>query len=153
MERKRSGKRLMILSILGFFVCALSALLLPLSVAAGRQLSVIGLLVGILFWVGLLGGIVLFFMSWLKVKSDRGYLTLKTESRWGLISFFRSGPAATADVLCIVMIIATVVGNLLPVFPYVLNAVIIFILIFTFCLHCILNGRVFRYLCKGRRFL
>lgn len=146
MEKIKTGRRLLIGSCIGYFICAASTLLLPWAVGSDSRLSVFGFATGILFWIGLLAGTVLFIVSWLKVRSEAGYKKKSEQRRLGCISFFRSKVAAVADIICILMIIATIVGNFVTAFPYLVNVIIMFLLIFTLCLHCIFNGKVYRYL-------
>lgn len=143
---KKTGKKLLIGSVIGYFVCGASALLLPWAIGSDNQLTIAGFITGILFWAGFIVGTVLFLASWLKTRQEQAYKKSKNNGRPGCISFFKSVPAAVADVVFAAALILTIAGNFVTAFPYMVNVIVIFLLIFTLSLHCILNGRVYRYL-------
>lgn len=145
MREKRTAGKLLAVSIGGYFLCGASVLLLPLAFSEGNEMNAAGYALGILFWLGLAAGSIFFIQAWLKVKDSNEYMTTKGKTRPGCMSFFRTKAAAAADCICIAALAVTIAGNYTTAVPYMVTLAAMFLLIFSFCLRLILNGRVWGY--------
>ena len=56
-----------------------------------------------------------------------------------------------ADILLVVAVVLAVLENTLLALPAAVNLFTIFLLLFTFCMHFVLNGRVYRYFSMNAR--
>ena len=139
MKQNKTNRLLLCLSIGGFAVLAVSFLLMPV--------EGLGIVPGVLFWGGLLTGVVLQIILDARRKSLFAKYNVERKAmqkvKNGLLSF-GSNPAATvADVCLFVSIIATVFVFILTRGMGYLCYVCLSALIFSFCMHCILNGRIY----------
>lgn len=100
-----AGKKFFTGSVIGFFISALSILLLPLAGNGGDDgLTAVSLVTGIAFWLGLIIGILCFVLSWRSIRYDIGYEKVKDTSKPGYMSFFKTKYAAIADIVFVVEI-------------------------------------------------
>ncbi len=137
MKQNKAEYLLLGASIGGFAVLAISFLLLPL--------EGLGFVPGILFWAGLLTGVVLQIVLETRRKSLLAKYNVKRETmqkaRNGLLSFRSNSFAAAADFFLIVSAAATVLAFILTKGTGYMCYVCLSALTFSFCMHCILNGR------------
>lgn len=139
MKQNKTDGVLLSVSIGGFAVLAISFILMPV--------EGLGFIPGILFWGGLLTGVVLQIVLEAHRKSLFAQYNVKRETmqkaRNGLLSFGSNHLATIADVFLSVSVIATIVvfalKNSTDYFCYISLS----ILVFSFCMHCILNGRIY----------
>lgn len=134
MKSKTTARILMALCIAGFFANALSFLLMPV--------DSLTLLPGILFWAGLVVGIVpQFFAAACRRKDPRR----RRQALPGVLTFFSTAPAIVADGVMIMGFLATVV-TLLATHGYgYICFVMIAVTVLGISMHCVLNGKVFRW--------
>ena len=156
MKKSRIKRReVLSLSMIGFFISALSVFLLPFSESNNEEpLSVVGVAIGLLFWAGLFIGISLFFMTWVSVKKDERYIRLKENVRPGYLSFCSNKWAKINDIVFCLAVIIVAISVTVPTLPDILILLGLFFAIYNFCLHFILNGRVYKFLFnieKGRK--
>lgn len=118
-------------SILGFMVMSVSLLLMPVN----KQ----GFLPEILFWAGLLTGITGQILLVFDLRKCLG-----KEARWGLLTFCANPWARLADGALLLSLLAVVLTLTLCPAAYICY-VALAASVFCFCLHCILNGRVYGY--------
>lgn len=139
------------LSVGSFFLMSISFLLMPLDVTV-VQYDAMDIIPGIIFWVflvlGVTGQIILAIRrsKWLIGKAVRKYKIRK--GRIGLLTFCKNKPALITDIVMIVsillFIIVTVITHGLGYICYILLA----LCVFTFCMHCIFNGKIYEYISK-----
>lgn len=101
---------------------------------------------GILFWTCFLVGIISQIVLLVRKKkrpTEKGCI--------GLIRFFRNVPATIADILFVVSLIAFVISSKITHGIDYICYVMLAISIFTFCLHCIFNGKIFCYVIKKEK--
>lgn len=108
--------------------------------------SILKVVFPIVFWLGLIGEQ---FFIW-KSNSIRKMIENsekfpKSRSGIGLISFFKSEAGLVADVALIISFITLLILMLLGIGESVVQYLFIFLLVLSFRLHCILNGKNFRY--------
>lgn len=135
-KRKIFGYEL--LSAIGFFVMSASFLLMPF-VDNSNGVNAFGMTVGLMFWLGLLIGICMQILIAASKKS------IKKNQRIGLCSFMRNIYGSIADIVFIVSIVMLVIGIILTNQSGYICYIAISMLTFSFCMHCILNGKIFAY--------
>jgi len=141
MKQNNQDRILLGASIGGFAVLAVSFLLMPL--------EGVGILPGILFWVGLLTGTVLQIVlnahrKKVFAKHNIKRITMQKQ-RCGLLSFASNLPAAVADGVMLLSLVATVLTFVLTKGIGYLCYVCLAVLVLSFSLHCILNGTNYVY--------
>ena len=139
MKQRQMDRILLGISIGGFLLMSVSFLLMPID--SGEITS------GLLFWIGLLVGAVLqvtlearrraFFKSY-KVKREK-----VQKPRNGLLSFGSNREATVADGAMIVSFVAMLLVFVLTKGYGYVCYVMIALTLMSFCLHCILNGRIY----------
>lgn len=155
MERRKVDVIWLIVSIVSFALMSTSFLLMPLDKTV-ELYDVMDIIPGIMFWTFLVLGVV--GQVLLAIRRKRFLETNKQKrfqigkERIGLISVFKNVPAIIADVGFVISLVAVVivtkVTNGIGYICYILLAVCVF----TFCLHCILNGKNFRYVIKQEEY-
>lgn len=149
MYKKITDIILFIISLFFFLLMSCSPLLIPMD----RHLEIVDLmdfLPGSLFWGGMIcGGICQVVLNIRRKQTLEKQGARKNQARKGrngLICFFKNIPAIISDVTCVVslagLIVTTVISN---GNDYIWLAMLT-VFLFTFCLHCIFNGRIYHYL-------
>lgn len=69
--------------------------------------------------------------------------------KFGLITFFKNKFAIIADIIMILSLIVTVIIVIMNATSFI-SFIVIAILLFSFEMHCILNGKYFNYLLKNQ---
>ncbi len=152
---KKNGLILLFVSIGSFFLMSASFLLMPIDLEA-KGLQNYSSAIGIMFWVFLLLGIVTQFIlgrmrkNWFIRNRIRRF---QFRSKVGLISFAQNLPACIADGIFVIsligLIISVVATNGIGYACYIFMA----LLVFSFCMHCILNGKVYYFLTNQDKIL
>lgn len=139
MKQNRADCILLCISAGGFAILAISFILMPI---AG-----LGIIPGILFWGGLLTGIVLQCVLETRRRKLFAKYNVKRETmqktRNGLLSFFSNGLAVAVDSCLIAAVLATVLAFVFTKGTGYLCYICLSVLIFSFCMHCIVNGRIY----------
>lgn len=130
--RSKTG-RLLAASAMGFSVMSASLLIMPV--------QGLGVLPGILFWAGLLAGVL---GQILLAVSLRKQIGRAKGFRWGLTTFGANRLAKLADFGLLASLLAAVVTLTISPAAYICYVALAATL-FCFCMHCILNGRAFGY--------
>lgn len=147
-----NGKQWFLLSAGGFLIASLSVFFLPLAPdGEGEAISTGARIIGTIFWLGILLGIVGFLISWKYIRGEECYQEIRRMNRPGWCSFFSNQYAKAADLLLVVAVVLAVLENTLLALPAAVNLFTIFLLLFTFCMHFVLNGRVYRYFSMNAR--
>lgn len=137
MKERRTNLTLLGISLASFGVMSVSFMLMPV-----KQ---IGILPGLLFWLGLVFGVV--FQIVLNVRRKAFYAKYKAKQtkmqkpKCGLWSFGSNKVALGADCIFGVGIIATVLAFVLTKGTGYVCYACISVLLWGFCSHCVLNGR------------
>lgn len=151
-KNKMVGRKLCLLSMVGFLISALSVLLLPFSGDSSREeMSSVSITIGVLFWFGILLGILFYFMAWNHVRGDKDYHKLKKETEPAIISFCSSKYAAINDIVLVISVITVAISAFFPVLPDMLVLIAMFLDVYTLCSHFLLNGRVYRFLFENKK--
>ena len=136
--RARRGKFLLYIFFLA--VISFSFVLMPIAESLKEWSFVPLLLVGVLFWVGAVGLlIVLININYSRRNSAEFKRMYPDLRRFGLVSFFKNAPAAIADILLFISLTGEII---LLIFTdlYYLKFIGIAVIVFSFGMHCMLNG-------------
>ncbi|MBQ9516487.1 MAG: hypothetical protein IJR60_00220 [Eubacterium sp.] len=132
----KSLKNYQIISIAAFFMSSLQPILMS---SAGfdeegtRRVLAYGS--AILFWLFLAIGIVTQIIMYIKLKGE-------IKGAPGIFSFFKNSISAVFDVLCAVSLVANIVLMIKSETDFI-GYLAISVFIFSFEMHCVLNGRKF----------
>ncbi len=126
-----------ILSIMGFMVMSFSFLLMPFVDNSGG-VNVYSITVGLMFWIGLLMGIIMQIVSVNTCKDKNKDYAI------GLCSFMKNIYGIIADCVVVVSIVIFIIGMVVTNQTGYICFVGIALFTFSFCMHCVCNGRVFR---------
>lgn len=139
MKEKRTDCILLGASVAGFFILSLSFLLMMADAAA--------VLSGILLWAGLAIGVATQFLLERRRRAFFAAYRVRREKmqkpRNGLLTFFSNPEGKIADIVMMLSIPATVLTFILTEGYGVLCFVFVALMLFSFCLHCIFNGRIY----------
>ncbi len=142
MKKNKTDRILLGISIGGFAVLAISFMLMPV--------DGLGFAPGILFWSGLIIGVVLQIVLESRRSSLFAKYKVKRETmqkaRNGLLSFGSNRFALVADISLVVSLVATILSFILTKGTGYLCYLCLALLVFSFCMHCILNGRIYIYI-------
>lgn len=157
MNRKQVDSIWMGVSVFSFLSLSISFLLMPLgSETSNGSLSVYTLVAGIMFWVSLFLGIVTQCVlshrrkMWYVIHRVR---RLRTGQKTGLVSFFENPFAAVADIALIITLIGLIITVVLAQGGEYLYYILISVLVFSFSMHCILNGKTFYHVTNQNKML
>lgn len=139
MKQRQMDRMLLGISVICFLLMSISFLLMPI--------ESISILPGVLFWIGLVAGIGLQIALEVRRRAFFKSYAVKREKmqkpKNGLLSFGSNSLAIIADRFMIVsfavMILAFVITKGYGYICYVFIATTIF----SFCMHCVLNGRIY----------
>lgn len=148
MERKRLDLLLLCISVISFLLMSVMFLLMPIdNLVSTLKDSKITLIVGVGFWGFLIIGIVaqIILANRRKVWYRIQRLNEKRSSarRIGLLVFASNTPALIADIAALISIIGLVIAVILTHATGYVCYIFLATLSFSFCLHCILNGKVY----------
>lgn len=139
MTRKQTDRLLLCLSIGSFAIMSISFLLMPI--------DAIGTIPGVLFWGGLLLGML--FQITLETRRRSFFAKYRVnpkkmqKPRNGFLTFSSNKYAKIVDRILPVSVVCTVLAFLLTRGTGYICFAFIAITIMTLCMHCILNGRIF----------
>lgn len=136
----RIRQRKFLLFVISLFVLSTSIVLMPVG-TANKEKSVIPLIIaGTLFWIGFIGTLWTTININLSRRASPVFNELYPDLRkFGLIHFFQNKPAIIADIAMFASIIMMIVVRLLEKSNTWLF-VAIALIVFTFGMHCMLNG-------------
>lgn len=145
MKKRRIQQKTFLLSVFLFLISAVSVLLLPFT-GSDEALTVIDVLVGLIFWIGLAGGVIVFAVLWYSVQKNSQYKQVKQEKAPGYRSVFSNPLATVSDIVAVIAIIVVVISLFLSKMPDILVLAGLFLGLCGIYLHFLLNGRVYQYL-------
>lgn len=134
-----------------FFLISVGLLFLPLcgTGETGWQ-KASGILVGILFWIGILAGGISYFLMYQKYKD----ILVKRLPRGRLPYCLRiwGNPAAMlVDLLFLIGLAGTIYCNVTLAADRILDFLALFLMVTSFYLHFLVTGRVFLYLAQKKK--
>jgi hypothetical protein len=113
-----------------------------------ETLPIKNIISGIVFWLSLIVGVVTQVILSRTVKKTLGRGYLKSKKKIGLISFFSNKYAAIFDIVMVAGCIGMIFSSIFSSYFGYLSYIIWFVFIFSFIMHCILNGKIYYYITK-----
>lgn len=143
MNCKNTSVRLMITSIVSFGIMSLSFLLMPIDLMLNIINSrIINIIIGIVFWLGLLVGAVCQVILSIKMKP----LRKESYNKPGLLKFFSNRLAVVFDTFLIIgligLVVSLIVTNMVGYSCYIFLS----LTVLSFVMHCIFNGKNYKLL-------
>ena len=138
MKNKNSLYIIQLVSVAGYLICAVSVIVMA-AIPVRSGINPVAVLSGVMFWSGIAAGVA---GQIVLLKKTRGLISGKI----GLISFFTNRFGFLADAVLVLSVSATVLTVFLSDKMGVLTFIIWSLLIFSFSMHCVLNGRKFNYI-------
>lgn len=149
MEKRRKIARLFNdLAIASFLIS--SAVILFLPIVDREKHPAIAVLAGGIFWVGLLWGIFLYYLSYLKIQKSKSYQTLKSTERIGALAPGTTKEGMIADIAFVPGLLISILGTYVFSIPDPVMLVCMWITMVSFYGHFVLNGRVYKFLHKRK---
>lgn len=134
------------ISVAALFIMSATLLFMPLSVENGQQKPILVVAVGITFWISALIGYA-FVIAANSVRKQITRLLSGSHAflngKIGVIMFFSNAYATIADVILIISFVTFVLINFSELNTSYLAYVFLFLLIFSFNMHCLFNGKIF----------
>lgn len=138
--------------VTSLFMVSMSLILMSFCSTENEPNKAIAIITGIFFWIGVIGtGMAFILMNMKRMKNEK-MKKVKTDIRnIGLFRFFSNTYAKVFDIIMILSL-----GTLIVVLAVVENTsiqlIIMAIFVFSFGMHCILNGINYKYIIsKDRR--
>lgn len=146
MNHRKKETAYLIASIVGFLIFSISFLLMPVETGEAEQgPNAITLVSGLMFWIGLIVGIIAqISLSTSRKKwfaRNRVRLPLSNQPKLGVISFFKNMTAIVFDVVMILSLIGLVIAVLITNATGYACYIFIALFSFSFSAHCIFNGK------------
>ena len=140
MKKQVKNRILQLIIIIGcLFLSSACVLMVPIA----HNQKALTMLCSIMFWGFLLAG---YLMFWFINHSRKKQKQKLTKRRVGIVTFFRNSPAKLMDCICIVGIILLLISAKAELLQGYLQYIISFLVLFSFHMHCILNGENFQYI-------
>lgn len=149
---KKTNIALLTASLLSFLLVAVSLIAMAFGGSAtSSDVSIISMICGICFWAFLIIGIVLQVIlskqinKW-KAKYYRVRRSMRVHPKIGLISIFKNLPGTVSDIAFLFSIITFAVTYYFTEGISILCYISLSIIFFSFCSHCIFNGKNYYYI-------
>ncbi len=150
MSRKKKDTMLLGISVLSFFVLAISFLLMPLDGEnVTENASTYMLISGIMFWASIIIGIITQCLlarrrkTWYETNNVK---KVKGTQKIGVVSFFKNSYATIADAVAVISLVGLVVALIATQGIGYICYILVSLFVFSFSMHCILNGKVYYYI-------
>lgn len=103
--------------------------------------------IGLFFWVFVLTGGTFFFAANKKRKEIASQEDMKTQKKRGIpgLRFFQTEQGANIDVVFLVILICNIILAFIKFDVGWIKSEVVFLLVLSFQMHCILNGENFKY--------
>lgn len=157
MSRKSVDTIWLGLSIFFFLMFSVSFLLMPLgSESPTENISAYTMVAGLMFWISIIMGIATQCVlahrrrSWYVIHRIR---KVRATQKVGLISFFKNSYATVADAVTILSLIGLVIAMIATQGTGYICYVLVSLFVFSFSMHCILNGKVFYHIINQNKML
>lgn len=148
-SRRRLARIFNGISIGCFFFSSLTMILLPLS--ERMEHPIMAYIPGIVFWSGLVGGILFYLLSVWRLKKSESYQKFAQERRIGALSPGATPEGLIADILFIPSAAVSIAGTFFLHIPDVLMIGSMWIAILSLYGHFVLNGKAYKFLYQRRR--
>lgn len=136
---------------------SVSFLLMPLgSETPTESISAYTMVAGLMFWISIIMGIVTQCVlayrrrDWYAIHRIR---KARSTQKIGLLSFFKNFYAIIADVVATISLIGLVISMIVTQGTGYVCYVFVSLFVFSFSMHCILNGKVFYHITNQNKML
>ena len=157
MSRKQVDTIWLGLSIFFFLMLSISFLLMSLgSETPTESISAYTMVAGLMFWISIIMGIVTQCVlahrrrSWYVIYRIR---KVRATQKIGFVSFFKNSYATVADAVTILSLIGLVIAMIATQGTGYICYVLVSLFVFSFSMHCILNGKVFYHIINQNKML
>ena len=142
---KNKYYRILLYSVISFLISSLSFVLIPLSSFEGSKLQkALAYMVGVLFWTGLIVGLILtHYLS--KIRQEHNYRKYLLP---GIFCFFKNKKSRVCDILLIISAIAFIVVKVSFSNKILTLSIILSLLVFFIYIHSVLNGNNYAFAVK-----
>lgn len=143
------NKKMFLISVFSFLIFSISFLFIPnTSDMIQLTLPVKNVIAGITIWVTLAVGIITQILLSKGLKTFLNKKGIMSYRKIGVISFFQNKYASLADISFFISLVCFVVSMVCTNMNgnNFINFIFWTILVFSFSMHCILNGKVFYYM-------
>ena len=145
-QRVQQRKRMLYYYTAFLAVLSVSVFMMPFGIKMADESMLLTYISGILFWIGLLGTIAMaVYITYSRHRSQGFAKTYPNHKRLGLIHFFQNMPAFICDILMFVSLIGFIITRIwvgTTIWPFIFLS----ILVFSFGMHCMLNGSNYTYI-------
>ncbi len=134
-------------SCAAFLVMAATVLFMPLAVESRNTGQTFIIAVGLIFWISALLGYCAVTVAGIlrrKILKTAKSSALSLKGRVGLFSFFSNVSATVADLTMIASAVLFVIVNITELKTSYFAYIVLFLLIFSIHMHCLLNGKIFK---------
>ena len=148
----RKHRSFLMISVL--FSCFSSAAILAIPYGIKKDADWVSIAISVVFWSGLILEQVFFWMANATLKKMLPAIQLRYRPKIGLISLFATGKGSIADIMFAVALIAFLILTISGIGKEIGQCITLFLLVLSFRLHCILNGKNFwysNYLSRGEK--
>ena len=132
-----------------FAVSAVSPALIPFALDSKGNLNAAGYAAGVMFWAGLLLGVVGYILL-RKKESDRIKLAVQKRKLPSALCFFSNLPALVMDVVMIVGVIGTIYCAVNITVSQILAVVFLLLALAGVYAHFLLNGKLYLYIWNSK---
>lgn len=135
------------IAVLCFTPISIAVLLLPF---AGEGREALGVIVGILFWAGVLAGSLNYFFLY---KRYRGKVEMEEQTSKipAGLRFFSNPAAVKVDCVLLVSLVGVIYCMMAFQADTVLDFISLFLFITSFYLHFMVNGKIFQYIAQKKK--
>lgn len=132
------------ISIISYFLLAASFLFMPLE---KEQLQIMA---GVMFWVFLILGIVsqVLLAIWFRQACSKNKEWRIQKQRIGIFTIGKNKFSVVADIVLLISAVTFVVLMIFTRGTGYISYIVLTILVFSFSMHCVLNGKVYYYICE-----
>lgn len=145
-QRVQQRKRMLYLYVAFLAVLSVSVFLMPFGIKMADESMLLTYISGVSFWIGLLGTIAMAVYITLSRHRSKGFKQVyPNHRRLGLIHFFQNMEAFICDILMFISLIGFIITRIwvgTTIWPFIFLS----ILIFSFGMHCMLNGSNYTYI-------
>lgn len=136
--------------MLAFFISSLSVILVPFSSNKNGELNTAGYVSGVLFWLGLLAGCVIYFYLLYKNKAMIQEM-IEHPKRPAVINFFSNKPGTISDIVLIISLAISIYCAVKITVNSVIVLIFLFLLLVSIYGHFLFNGKIYRYICNTQK--
>ncbi len=132
-------------SIASFLLMSITFMFMPLDSSGEARTNLYTVVVGACFWIFLVLGIVTQFIlskrrrDWYRIQRVRS----RNYNRIGLLAVFKNKLAIVADIAFVISLLGFAVTMFMTNSTGYTCYVFLSLLVFSFCMHCILNGKIY----------